>query len=391
MLRYILKRLLFFIPTLIIISLLAFVISVKSPGNPVERIISSTQGGGEESATSANHNDLVKLWKHKLGLDLPVFYFSMQSSVLPDSLMQITDNDERKIAENKNLNNAGFQKFIPKISFHFHNQYHRWLFGDGETTKGILRGDFGISIITQQKIADLINEKLPWSLFFSLCSILIAYLISIPLGVFAASKKGTRLEKIVSVLVFMLPALPAFWVATLLMMTFSNPDVINILPSSGVKPVEGFAEGISWFEKMKITLPYLILPIICFTYSSIAFLSRTMRVGMLETLNMDFIRTARAKGLPEKTVIWKHALRNSLLPIITVFANVFPMAIGGSVILETVFTLPGMGFSIYQAIGNHDYPVIVAVFTITGFLTMLGYLVSDILYAMVDPRIKFEK
>jgi peptide/nickel transport system permease protein len=389
MFQYILKRILFFIPTLIIISLLAFVISVNAPGDPVERIVSSTQGANEQSASSSNHNELLKLWKHKLGLDLPIFYFSIHSAALPDSLYQIVDKEERKKAERKILSESGFIKFIPSISFHLHNQYHRWLLGDGETSQGILRGDFGISIITQQKISSLLAEKLPWSLFFSLCSIFIAYIISIPLGVFAASKKGTRMEKLVSIFVFMLPAIPSFWLATMLMMTFSNPDVINVLPSSGVKPVEGFADGISWFEKIKITIPYLIMPIICFTYGSIAFLSRTMRVGMLETLSMDFIRTARAKGLSEKKVIWKHAFRNSLLPIITVFANVFPAAIGGSVILETVFTIPGMGFSIYQAIGNHDYPVIVAVFTLTGLLTLIGYLVSDILYAMVDPRIKF--
>lgn len=115
-----------------------------------------------------------------------------------------------------------------------------------------------------------------------------------------------------------------------------------------------------------------------------------MRVGVIDVFGQDYIRTARAKGLGEGKVVMKHALRNSLLPIITVFANIFPLAIGGSVIIETIFTIPGMGFEIYSSILNSDYPMIVAVFTIIGFLTMVGYLVADILYAVVDPRISYK-
>ncbi len=115
-----------------------------------------------------------------------------------------------------------------------------------------------------------------------------------------------------------------------------------------------------------------------------------MRVSMIEVIGQDYIRTARAKGLPENKVIWKHAFRNSLLPIITVFANIFPAAIGGSVILESIFTIPGMGSETIFAIQNNNYPMIIAVLTITGFLTLVGYLISDILYALVDPRISYK-
>jgi peptide/nickel transport system permease protein len=184
--------------------------------------------------------------------------------------------------------------------------------------------------------------------------------------------------------------MPSFWLATLLLMTFANPDVFHIFPASGIKPAAGYPDGASIFEKIKITLPYIILPAICYTYSSFAFLSRTMRVSMIEVIGQDYIRTARAKGLPENKVIWKHAFRNSLLPIITVFANIFPAAIGGSVILESIFTIPGMGSETIFAIQNNNYPMIIAVLTITGFLTLVGYLISDILYALVDPRISYK-
>lgn len=115
-----------------------------------------------------------------------------------------------------------------------------------------------------------------------------------------------------------------------------------------------------------------------------------MRVGVIDVFGQDYIRTARAKGLGEGKVVMKHALRNSLLPIITVFANIFPLAVGGSIIIETIFTIPGLGFEIYNSILNSDYPMIIAVFTIIGFLTMIGYLISDILYAVVDPRISYK-
>ena len=209
-------------------------------------------------------------------------------------------------------------------------------------------------------------------------------------GVKAAAKRGSRFDKTSSIVLFMLYSMPSFWLATLLLMTFANTDALNWFPASGVKPAIGYPDAAEFFEKVKISLPYIILPAICYTYSSFAFLSRTMRVSMIEIVGQDYIRTARAKGLPENKVIWKHAFRNSLLPIITVFANIFPAAIGGSVIIESIFTIPGMGSESIFAIQNNNYPMIIAVLTITGFLTLVGYLVSDILYAIVDPRISYK-
>jgi peptide/nickel transport system permease protein len=196
---------------------------------------------------------------------------------------------------------------------------------------------------------------------------------------------------VTTVLLFILYSLPSFFAATVMLMWFANPDVLHWFPASGVEPVRGFAPDAGFFERWWERLPFLVLPIISYTYGSFAFLSRIMRVSMLEIVNQDYIRTARAKGLTERVVIYKHALRNGLLPIITVFANIFPVAIGGSVILEVIFTIPGMGGESYNAIVNQNYPMLIAIFTITGILTLVGYLVSDILYAVADPRISFSK
>ncbi|MEN9522785.1 MAG: Inner rane transporter permease protein YejB [Bacteroidota bacterium] len=391
MIEYIFKRILLFIPTLFVVSLLAFQISINAPGDIAETLVKNSQPNDETSSSSIYYQQQVIKWRHKLGLDLPIFYFSIHSLAVDDTLYKIVDKNERTIAEQKMLEYGGFKKYIPTLSFYFPNQYHRWLFGDEENSNGIIHGDFGISILSQQKISTILAEKLPWSLFFSILSILLAYFISVPLGVFLAAKKNSLFEKAISFLVFMLPALPSFWVATLLLMLFSNPDFFYWLPSSGISPIQGFEPSANIMQKLLQSIPYLILPLICFTYSSIAFLSRTMRTGILNELQQDYIQTAKAKGISEKRIIWHHAFRNSLLPIITVFASVFPNVIGGSVIIESIFTLPGMGRAIYQAIGNHDYSLIVAVFTITALLTMVGFLISDILYTIADPRIRFQK
>ncbi len=497
MLKYIGRRILIFLPTLIVITLLGFIISVNAPGDPVERMLVAAQSGGEIGSESVSQVEQKKFWRTKLGLDLPVFYFSLSSLAKPDTLYKVYDKNDREGLERlirqygnwtaiqeyyksmdqlyashfnigidtlkydsakvsqitEALNQAKFEtlalkssfddkvillrmdnlsrlytyplfdnlkeklvivkskyalvksqaqpwkNYIPKINFYKNNQYHRWVFGDGnwltgkesEFSKGLVRGDFGTSYVTKQPISEVIGSKIGWSLFFSLGSVLLAYLVSIPLGINSATKRDSRFDKISTIGLFILYSMPSFWVATILLMTFANPDLLAWFPASGIKPAGGFSETAGFLEKIKTTFPYIILPMICYTYSSFAFLSRTMRVSMLEVIGQDYIRTARAKGLPESKVIWKHALRNSLLPIITVFANIFPYAISGSVILETIFTIPGMGFESIFAIQNQNYPMIIAVLTITGILTLVGYLISDILYVIADPRITYNK
>jgi peptide/nickel transport system permease protein len=491
MLKYILKRVLIFIPTLIVITLLGFIISINAPGDPIERMVTSASSGGEVGTQSLSQQQDKIFWRKKLGLDLPVFYISLTSLSRPDTLYKLYDKNEKEaldrlvdkfgdwqfiqeyysslnnfynsllyfqpdsslikqydknaLVENMNqlrfetlalkstfeenvidaktkkiktlLSNYSFlspfrtsfntiennysaiknnatpwKNYIPRIAFYkTNNQYHRWLFGDGGIfSKGLIHGDFGTSYITKEPVSDVILTKIGWSMFFALLSVLLAYLVSIPLGVKAAANRGSRFDKSSSVILFMLYSMPSFWLATLLLMTFSNPDIFLFFPASGVKPATGYPEAASLFEKIKLSFPYIILPAICYTYSSFAFLSRTMRVSMIETVGQDYIRTARAKGLPENKVIWKHAFRNSLLPIITVFANIFPAAIGGSVIIETIFTIPGMGSETIFAAQNNNYPMIIAVLTISGFLTLVGYLISDVLYAIVDPRISYK-
>ncbi len=240
-------------------------------------------------------------------------------------------------------------------------------------------------------ITRVIGEKISWSLFFSLTSVLLAYLLSIPVGLYVASRNRSWVDRTNNTLIFILYSIPSFWLATILLMIFANPDVLPWFPASGVKPPEGYTSDASIFEKIGASIPYLVLPMICYTYSSYAFLTRTIRSSLIDNTESDYVRTAFAKGLPLHRVMTIHAFRNSLLPLITIFVNIFPLMLGGSLILESIFSIPGMGSETVNAIYNQNYPMITAIFTITGFLTMVGYLCSDILYAIADPRIRYEK
>src|SRR5206468_12101076 len=145
-----------------------------------------------------------------------------------------------------------------------------------------------------------------------------------------------------------------------------------------------------WWQRLEDQLWHLVLPITCLTYYTLAVLSRYMRVGMLEVIRQDFIRTARAKGLSERLVIYRHAMRNSLIPIVTLMADLLPALIGGSIVIETIFGIPGMGELSWEAVLNRDYPLIMAIFTLSAMLTLAGILLSDLLYTVIDPRITYE-
>ena len=492
MFKYAIKRILTFIPMLIAISLLSFVISINAPGDPVERLSKAAGNEGSAEQQSGASKKIKQELRKKLGLDLPIFYLSITDLAASDTLYKVQDkyhkanlealthqsgdwqsvsdyyssllalqkahhqiNTKAIVANNSSLslnavnesaNQFGFEigslletsdknivalkfekmnslleeniflsnledplanvkqkrenlfinatrwkTYIPAISWYgSKNQYHLWLLGNGKDRKGLLRGDFGISYIDSQPIQDKIWQKVGISFSLSLISIFLAYLISIPIGIYSAYRKDSAADKGMSLVLFILYSMPTFFVGTLLLLQFANPDNLSWFPVSGIQDPTLFNPEWSLWMKLKHRMPYLILPIITYTYGSFAFLSRIMRIGMIDVVSQDYIRTARAKGLGEGKVILKHALRNSLLPIITVFAAIFPMAIGGSIIIEVIFSIPGMGVEVFNSILNYDYPMIITVFTLSGFLTMVGYLVADILYAVVDPRISYK-
>lgn len=256
--------------------------------------------------------------------------------------------------------------------------------------KNLLRLDFGVSLVSREPVLETLLGKLKYSLSLSVGSLILAYLISIPLGIFSAVKKNTTPDRVLTVVLFMMYSLPSFFVATLLLFFFSAGSDFTALrwfPTGGWQST-GAAE-FTWLEQLGDVLWHLVLPLFCLTYGSLAALSRYMRTGLLEVIRSDYVRTARAKGLPETLVIGKHALRNGLMPILTLLSGLLPAILGGSVIIEYIFGIPGMGLWMVNSIYQRDYNVIMAVQLLSTVLVLVGVLLTDLSYALVDPRIRY--
>ena len=260
-------------------------------------------------------------------------------------------------------------------------QYAIWL-------KRVVKLDFGDSIKHHRPVIDLIRERLPVTITLNLISIVIIYLISIPLGIFTAVKQGKFSDKVSSIILFMLWSLPSMWVGQMLIGYLCGPTFKNWFPPAGLS--SNFADALPFFPWLGDRLWHLVLPVVCLSYSGFAYLTKQVRAGMLDNLRSDYIRTARAKGLDNWTVTFRHAFRNSVIPIITIMASLLPAMIGGSVIIESIFSIPGMGRLAFEAITTRDYNVVMAVATTAGFLDIVGLLLADIAYAIADPRISFE-
>ncbi len=492
MLPFVLVRMLWAIPTLLLIALLSFLITQWAPGDPITRMMSGAAATDEASDQWLLDKEQRAEWARRLGIDLPVFYVQLLPLAFPDTLHRIYDRAERKAAHywllrcadaevvhryrkaiyqlgwtcaeakaaifatppvNHDLANqimqverllhqllvsadAGnsqqilsrieplvrhhlpafvadwdsleaaaipllqrrmhWKSYVPSLRFHRNNQFHRWLFGDGLRgeegvySQGILRGDFGVSLSTHRPIAEILRSSFFWSFMLVVSSTLFAFLISIPIGVRAAVRQGSLFDTLSATVLLLLHSMPLFWMALLLVLLFANPNVLAWFPASGVQPPTGYPPGSAWWEKVVITFPYLVLPLTAATLGSLAWLSRLTRNTMVEILRQDYIRTAHAKGLLPARIVWTHGFRNAWLPLITVLAQTLPAAVGGSIVLETIFSIPGMGWEVVYAVSAKDYTLLAGIFFLMGCFVVLGYLLADILYAVADPRIQFQ-
>lgn len=265
-------------------------------------------------------------------------------------------------------------------------QYGLWL-------KKIVRLDFGESFSTDrrtvmQKIWDtkkpLLERRLFITFMINLISMVIILLIAIPIGISSATHQNTLYDKITTTTVFIGFAMPSFWLALLLMMLFGV--YLHWLPISGLKSLN--YDSLPLMAKVLDRVKHLLLPLFVAAFGSLAADSRFMRSSMLEVIRQDYVTVARAKGLPENKVIYRHAFRNALLPLITLIGLSIPGLIGGSVIFENIFGIPGMGQLFFSAVMTRDYPLVMAVLTIGSFLTLIGNLLADVGYMIADPRIR---
>lgn len=329
MLSYIIKRMLLMIPTLAGILLVTFVIVHLAPGDPAA-LKAQSASGTIEAAES-----IVGETRALYGLDRPL-----------------------------------------------HVQFASWV-------KRAATLDFGESYRDHRPVIDKIGEAIPVTLLLNMMTILIIYIVSVPIGIYTALRPKGIVDRMSSIILLVLYSIPSFWVAVMLMVALGSGDHLNWFPITGIA-----SDGVSilpWYGMIGNVAWHLVLPVTCLTYGGFAFLSRFVRSSFLEVIRKEYIRTARAKGLSEWKVVMRHGLKNALIPIITLMSTLLPALLGGSVIIEQIFSIPGMGRLGFEAVLTRDYPVIMAIATISACLTLVSIMIADVMYAVVDPRISFER
>ena len=259
-----------------------------------------------------------------------------------------------------------------------HVQYFDWL-------SRLVKLDFGRSFAPDRRLVrDKIAERLPVTLALNVASLAIIMMVSIPAGIISAVRSGGLFDRATTVIMFIGFAAPSFWLALLAMRYFGVE--LGWLPISGLTSLN--FEQMTFLEKTTDLARHLVMPLVISTIGGLAGLSRYMRSNMLEVIRQDYLTTARAKGLPERVVIGRHALRNALIPVITILGLSVPGLIGGSVIIESIFAIPGLGQLFYGAVMSRDYPLVMGGLVIGAVLTLLGNLLADLGYAWVDPRVR---
>jgi peptide/nickel transport system permease protein len=303
-------------------------------------------------------------------------------TIISFAVMKMAPGDPTSLMTDLNPNMN--EEAVKRIRAHYgldqpwHTQYIKWL-------GNMVALDFGRSFAADNRpVLDKISERIPITILINILSLILIFSVSIPLGVFSAVKQDSLFDRVSSLIVFIGFAVPTFWLALLLMILFGVK--LDWLPISGFRSL-----NYSYLTPLGQILDiskHLVLPIFVSAFGGLAGMSRYMRSNMLEVIRQDYITTARAKGLDERTVIFKHALRNALLPLITILGLSVPGLIGGSVIFETIFAIPGMGQLFYQSVMMRDYPTIMGILVIGAALTLFGNLLADLLYSWADPRIR---
>ena len=342
MFDYILRRIFYMIPTLLGVTVIVFIIINLAPGSPIEQKIQQIQfgGGAGEAQSSGGSNtgavseEVVEALKKQYGFDKPM-----------------------------------------------HMRYLIWL-------KNLATFDFGESFTYELPVTEVISSKFPVSLQFGLISLFLSYLICIPLGLLKAIYNGTKFDYISSFIIMGMYSIPGFMLGILLVVFFAGGQFYDWFPAGEL--YSDYYDDLSFMGKISDRVHHFILPCISYMIGQFTVLTMLQKNSLLEEIKKDYIRTARAKGLGEKAVYLKHALRNALIPIVTGIGSFLSVFFAGSLLIETIFNLDGMGLLGYKAVLERDYNVIMGLTFIQSILMLLGNLISDLAYVLVDPRIDFK-
>lgn len=343
MTTYFLRRFLLIIPTFIGITLITFLILQIVPGGPLELEIMKIRMGGQMKGSESGST-------------------TGSSQNIPQSAIE----ELQKF--------YGFDKPI-------HQRYLIWI-------GNLLKLDLGKSYVYSEPVLDVITSRFPVSIYFGLIGFLLTYLVCVPLGVYKAVKNGSTFDFISSAIVFIGYAIPGFAFGALMLVLFGGGSFWDVFPLGGFRSTD--YETLSFTGKIADQINHTILPVMSYVIGSFATLTILTKNSVIENLSQDYIRTAFSKGLSEKKVIFGHALRNSLIPISTGLGHAVSLVLAGSILIEKVFNINGIGLLSYDSIVQRDYPVVMGILVISSLLLLIGNILSDILYAIVDPRIRFK-
>lgn len=427
---YLIKRLLLVFPTLVIISLIAFALSKVTPQDQVMGIL--TMRGVDVAGIEFETYEKVY---RELHYDEPLFYFSIVPGHYPKNLNRITDRTERSLSRSllrkgytieqiKQLDNAYNEKrnllsakedagalialeksklkvenyldqlsgeyklkperkiILPSFRWHgLQNQYHYWL-------GSIFSEGFGPSITDGRPAASKASKALQWTLSFTIIDLLVSILLGIYLGILFSVHKNRRIVKVLRQVLYVFYAMPLFWLATILVVYFTTDDYgswTKLFPTVGMD----IYPGEPTYRQILYNAEKLILPIVCLTLHSLAYISRMVENGINDELKKDYVLLARSQGLSTMDIVKRDVLRNAMIPSITVFVGALAGAFSGSLVLEVIFNIPGMGRLLFNALGVADWNVVFCLLIILSLITILAYLLGDILYAVFNPRIKY--
>lgn len=353
MLQYIFRRLLQAIPTLIGISIISFVLTSFVPGGPLLKCRFNPK----------NPKEVCDLLEKQLGLDQPL---------AAQYLRWLTGYGVR-------LGDMAQELTLGNTTCSYKSTLHLTLCSDGGG--GIIRGDLGISFNTNEPVWDRLVERMPATLELGFASLCLSLFVGIPLGVLSAAFRGSFFDNMTRGFTALAQSVPIFWLCLLFILVFAV--VLNILPSGG-RSTPSLDNSIDLGDRIR----HLILPSVTLAIGGIAAFARIMRTETLEVIGLDYVRTAKAKGLSDRTIWFRHALRNALIPLMTILGPAIVGILSGAIVIETIFAWPGMGRLTLNAVSQKDFPMVLGSGMFFAMLTIIGNLLSDIFYAVVDPRVR---
>lgn len=349
------------IPAIWLLGTLVFLLSRLLPGSFAEERLLNQEGGFYSKGSQSSREEALRQYQERTGQNLPVFYFGLTSP-------------------NKNTDQAQHISLFPQLSWHgADNQYHRWL-------KGVFTGDLGTSYRTGLPVLDMIWKSIGNTFWLLLASMLVTLILAMELSILMARERLRWLRSLVLPILFFIDSIPMLVLSLLLLVLLANPDFLQLFPVYGMGY---YVPGqLSFWQELGQRLQYMALPHLALVLVNLPYITNQVYSSLQAALQAAYTRTARAKGLPERLVIRRHALRNALLPLITIVSDFLPALVSGSILVETIFAIPGIGRLLVESVLARDYPVLVAIVLVVLVVRMVAYTLADIAYALADPRLK---